>query len=287
MNRPTHRTLTFAVCSAALVLALAAVVGWRLIDDGESAPATIAEPAGDQAAAEGETSVDLPTGDWRPGDGGDDALITGMLITDRNNCVVLGHDGGRKTYAVWPAGYTAAIGTDGIVRLRDAEGAVVAESGDEVQMGGGFTDTSSRDHACVPDQREVALVQSTVTITKESEHWMPRKTAPRGAPGDRAYLAWRERTPFRSCGEQFLAPFLNGAALNYADCLRDAVSEGRTAEAAVSFGTVEGDPITTYLRVRKNGSVEVFTDSTQDKFGSGVWERRTCRSLEQVLRMSC
>ncbi|CAM3179765.1 hypothetical protein NODU109028_01990 [Nocardioides dubius] len=292
VNRPAVHTLSFAAAAAALVLTLAAVAGWRLLGDDEPAPASgpsITNPSADAArAGSGPTTpVDLPTSDWRPGDGGDDALITGMLITDRSNCVVLGHRGGRTTYALWPAGYTAAIGTDGVVRLRDAEGEVVAESGDELELGGGFHEVSEHAHPCIRGKGEVAVVQSEVTVARESEHWLPREAAPRGAPGDRAFLAWRERTPFRSCGEQFLAPFLDGTGLAFADCMRDALRERRTAEAVVTLTTVEGDPVTTYLRLRRNGTVEVFTDATQDKFGSGTWERRTCRRLDEALRLSC
>ena len=43
--------------------------------------------------------------------------------------------------------------------------------------------------------------------------------------------------------------------------------------------TAEGDPITTIYRVLPDGSVEVFIDSTQDKWGSGRWEHLSCRTL--------
>ncbi|MFS3128361.1 hypothetical protein ACLM5J_08135 [Nocardioides sp. Bht2] len=300
MSRPFSRTALLATTvGLALVLALAAGIGWWLVADDEpdaspTTTATAPSPSpsrGTEVAAHGEesgaTAVALPTHAWRPGDAGDDALISGTLIADRHNCVALSQGGGVMTYALWPAGYSAVIGTDGAVRLKDASGTVVAETGDQLTMGGGFGAPPSRDVTCVPKKGEVALVQSDVTVTKESEHWQPREAAPTGSPKDPAYLAWRARTPLRSCGEQFIPPFLDGTALRYADCLRNALEDGRAAEAVVTFTTVEGDPVVRYLRVRRNGAVEVFTDSTQDKFGSRAWEQGTCRRLEEALRFSC
>lgn len=292
VSRPSPRTTLITAFGGVLVVALAAVAAWWLLADDDApspdpvaAVVTTTQSPGDDRT-EG-TDVDLPTHDWQPGDDADDGLITGTLSTDRSNCVVLGNADGKTTYPAWPAGYSAVIGADGVVRLRDAEGRVVAESGDAVEMGGGYGRPASREHACVPDKGDVALVQSAVTVTEPREHLFPRDAEPSGAPDDAAYRAWRDRTPYASCGEQFLSPFLDGAALAYADCLRDAVAESRAAEAVVTFTTVEGDPITSYLRVRPNGTVEVFTDSTQDKFGSGTWERRTCRRLEAALQLSC
>ena len=42
--------------------------------------------------------------------------------------------------------------------------------------------------------------------------------------------------------------------------------------------TIEGDPITRYIRVHENGVVEIFVDATRDQFGSGEWERLRCES---------
>ncbi|MHB8890700.1 MAG: hypothetical protein ACYC65_01490 [Candidatus Limnocylindrales bacterium] len=52
------------------------------------------------------------------------------------------------------------------------------------------------------------------------------------------------------------------------------------AEFVSTRPTTEGDPITTIYRVLPDGSVEIFIDSTQDRFaGVRGWERLTCRTL--------
>ena len=52
-------------------------------------------------------------------------------------------------------------------------------------------------------------------------------------------------------------------------CLLEAFEEGRGAELITTQTSVEGDPITRYIRVHENGTVEIFHDATQDQYGSG------------------
>jgi hypothetical protein len=65
-------------------------------------------------------------------------------------------------------------------------------------------------------------------------------------------------------------------------CLLDAWRESRAAELVSERPSVEGDPITTIYRVHPDGSVDLFVDSTRDRFGSGEWERLTCLGLRPV-----
>ena len=89
------------------------------------------------------------------------------------------------------------------------------------------------------------------------------------------------RQPLASCGTEVLdqgQAHDEGARL----CLLEAYQAGRGAELISTEPTVEGDPITTFIRVHENGVVEVFVDATRDRFGSGEWERIVCDALVPV-----
>ena len=62
-------------------------------------------------------------------------------------------------------------------------------------------------------------------------------------------------------------------------CFWKAYQDRRPAEFISTRPTTEGDPITTIYRVLPGGAVEIFIDSTQDKFGDGRWDRLACRTL--------
>jgi hypothetical protein len=89
------------------------------------------------------------------------------------------------------------------------------------------------------------------------------------------------RQPLESCGEEVLD---QGEPHDQAvrGCLLQAFEEGRGAELISSQPTIEGDPITRYVRVHENGVVEIFVDATRDRFGSGRWERIVCDDLVPV-----
>ena len=65
-------------------------------------------------------------------------------------------------------------------------------------------------------------------------------------------------------------------------CLLDAVRAGRGAEMISTTTTIEGDPITSIIRVHPDGVVEVLLDNTRDRFGSGEWERVECTVPRRV-----
>ena len=95
--------------------------------------------------------------------------------------------------------------------------------------------------------------------------------------------AWvTDREPLESCGteqaERGLADTTNPARM----CLLDAFRSGRGAEMISTTRTMEGDPITSIVRVHPDGVVEVFLDNTRDRFGSGAWERLECTALVSV-----
>jgi Domain of unknown function (DUF4362) len=62
-------------------------------------------------------------------------------------------------------------------------------------------------------------------------------------------------------------------------CLLDAVDAGQRGELVYVEFTVEGDPITHYLRVLGRDDVEVITDTTADEFGRQGWRVRQCSGL--------
>lgn len=65
-----------------------------------------------------------------------------------------------------------------------------------------------------------------------------------------------------------------------AGCLASAVGTEDGAELAVSFLTVEGDPIVIYSRALPGGGVEVFGDTTRDDLGRKVWVRSACDGFD-------
>jgi hypothetical protein len=89
------------------------------------------------------------------------------------------------------------------------------------------------------------------------------------------------RRPLPSCGEEMLEQG-EGGDVALRTCLLEAYQEGRPAELVSTQPTIEGDPITRYIRVHENGVVEIFHDATRDRFGSGGWERLVCDRLVPV-----
>ncbi len=89
------------------------------------------------------------------------------------------------------------------------------------------------------------------------------------------------RSTLPSCGQEVTTQD-SGFDLEGRRCFWDAYLAGRPAEFISTRPSVEGDPITTIYRVLAPGHAEVFTDATKDRFGSGGWEKRTCRTLRLV-----
>jgi hypothetical protein len=89
------------------------------------------------------------------------------------------------------------------------------------------------------------------------------------------------RQPLPPCGEEDVGmgeDFDPGARR----CLLDAFESGTAGELISTQTTVEGDPITRYVRVHDNGTIELFVDATRDAYGSQSWERLICDRLVPV-----
>lgn len=108
-------------------------------------------------------------------------------------------------------------------------------------------------------------------------------------PRDRAaYRRWLDREELPSCGEHVLTPADRAEELlPHRRCLADALDAGTGAEAVVRFSTVEGDPITSYLRVHPDGTTELFSDSSEDRFAGRIWVHRECGDLRDLLGWRC
>jgi len=95
--------------------------------------------------------------------------------------------------------------------------------------------------------------------------------------------AWvTDRVPLESCGTEETERGLVDRTNPVRVCLLDAFRAGRGAEMISTTTTMEGDPITSIVRVHPDGLVEVFIDNTRDRFGSGAWERLECTALVSV-----
>lgn len=74
-----------------------------------------------------------------------------------------------------------------------------------------------------------------------------------------------------------------GAALapSSIECLLGAFESGALRYLIERRHTVEGDPVWTVFKVVAPGTVDVIHDARDDKFGSGLLERRRCRALSE------
>ena len=62
-------------------------------------------------------------------------------------------------------------------------------------------------------------------------------------------------------------------------CLLDAYRSGRGAELVTASRMETGEPLTSYLRVHENGTIEMFLNLGDDPSAPGAWERFRCEEL--------
>lgn len=116
-----------------------------------------------------------------------------------------------------------------------------------------------------------SAVQPTATTTPAGSDL----AASVAAASPDAPAAFRDRTPFTSCGTVQLQQGDPIPATRIA-CLVGGTTAGR--ELVVTSPTTDGDPIVRYFRVGPGISgVQLFTDATADPNGGG-WSRTTCTS---------
>jgi hypothetical protein len=86
------------------------------------------------------------------------------------------------------------------------------------------------------------------------------------------------REPLPACGEERLVR--GDTDVGARQCLLDAFRAGRDAELISTEAITEGREVTRYLRVRADGTIEVFTDSTRDTLRADAgWTRETCGQM--------
>ncbi|HET9416674.1 MAG TPA: hypothetical protein VFP30_03960 [Candidatus Limnocylindria bacterium] len=86
------------------------------------------------------------------------------------------------------------------------------------------------------------------------------------------------RQPLDSCAEGIVEDGSPEAEVAQR-CMLDAYGDGRGAELVTSGQMETGDPMTTYLRVHRNGTIEVFRNLGGDPNAPGAWERMRCENL--------
>jgi hypothetical protein len=110
----------------------------------------------------------------------------------------------------------------------------------------------------------------------------PSPSSPATPRAPSAPLEVTNRTPLPLCAAERATTQLGPWNQAGRDCFLLAYREQRPAEFTRTQLTTEGDPITSIYRIIGRGRVEVFIDSTQDRFGSEGWQRLNCLTLAIV-----
>lgn len=110
-----------------------------------------------------------------------------------------------------------------------------------------------------------------------------------GDPVDPVKERWKSRTAHSSCGKVRLrqGETMQQQAAREIACLRRALENGAGSELHVTRPTVEGDPIHEHYRLTPQGRLEVYTDSTADRFSDRTWSYAECHSPQWLPEISC
>lgn len=99
----------------------------------------------DKRATSLGTPIVVATSSWKPGDGGDQAQLTGTLRATSEGCPYVdasmnpAHP--SPVALVWPAGYQARRAPGGGIEVTGPDGSVVIREGDRFQAGGGYSES--------------------------------------------------------------------------------------------------------------------------------------------------
>jgi hypothetical protein len=86
------------------------------------------------------------------------------------------------------------------------------------------------------------------------------------------------RQPLEACADGVVAAESPEAEAGQA-CILDAYRSGRGAELVTAGEMETGAPLTSYVRVHENGTLEMFLNLGADPTAPGAWERFRCEAL--------
>jgi hypothetical protein len=95
-----------------------------------------------------------------------------------------------------------------------------------------------------------------------------------------------DRAPLPSCGIENATTQWGPWDTPARECFWNAYQQGQPAEFISTRLTTEGDPITTIYRVLSAGQIEVFMDTTRDRFGDQGWLRFDCKTLASAATLA-
>lgn len=89
------------------------------------------------------------------------ARTEGVLCVDEDGCAYVGGPGRRASGLIWPMGYEARVGADGLIEIVDPQGEVVVREGERFAAGGGVAPDDRREtrHASELHGRGVFFIQ--------------------------------------------------------------------------------------------------------------------------------
>ena len=129
-------------------------------------------------------------------------------------------------------------------------------------------------------QRGLALAIVLLAVAGCASPATPRPPTP-SSPSF-APPAVANRTVLPSCGVERATtqqgPWNEAAR----ECFWDAYRAQRPTEFVSTRLTIEGDPITSIYGVVAGGRVQIFIDSTQDRYSDRGWQRLDCSTLATV-----
>lgn len=116
------------------------------------------------------TPIVVATSSWKPGDGGDLALLTGTLRATSEGCPYVdasmnpAHP--SPVAVVWPAGYQARREPGGGIEVTGPDGSVVIREGDRFRAGGGYSE--SKGLPCTLGAAGAFGIQSSISRERPS-----------------------------------------------------------------------------------------------------------------------
>ncbi|WP_078312899.1 MULTISPECIES: hypothetical protein [unclassified Mycobacterium] len=121
------------------------------------------------------------------------------------------------------------------------------------------------------------LIGAIATLTVFAVWWAWNWTT--DGPGHRRPapppISFTQRAALPNCGTH--KHFHEELPAAQRDCMNNGRASGLGGELTVVQPTIEGDPITTYYRVfSPDQRVEVFVDSSTDRFGNTGWSHFFC-----------